>query len=105
MDIVLNQGYPDRVGRRYIFCGNAVGPTLYVTGGVALNIGQYNNYIDVVFPALSVSGTYELRGIASGAGPRATWKAKIFVVSTGAEAAAIDLSAQTFIVGGFAGVY
>lgn len=106
MNVTLNQGYPDRVGRRYIFCGSAVGPSSYTTGGESLNIGQFNNYIDAVFPALSVSGTYILYGIPSAVGPRATWKALIVTASTGAQVAgSTNLSAEKFVVGGFAGVY
>lgn len=104
MDVTLNQGYPDRVGRRYIFCGSAVGPSSYTAGGEVLNIGQFNNYIDSVFTSLSLSGTYILYGIASAVGPRATWKAFIVTRSTGAEASG-DLSAEKFVVSGFAGVY
>src|SRR5512146_3143911 len=106
MDVTLNQGYPDRVGRRYIFCGSAVGPSSYTTGGEVLNIGQFNNYIDAVFPARSVSGTYILYGVPSAVGPRATWKAFIVTASTGAQVGSgTDLSAEKFVVGGFAGVY
>ena len=106
MDVTLNQGYPDRVGRRYIWCGNATGPTSYTTGGESLNIGQFNNYIDCVIPALSVSGTYILRGIPSGPGPRATWKAYIVTASSGTQVGAgVNLSAEKFVVSGFAGVY
>jgi hypothetical protein len=104
VQITLNQGYPDRVGRRYIFNGSAVGPTLYTAGGETLSIGQFNNYIDNVFPARSLSGTYIGYGIPSAIGPRATWKFYIVTASTGAQASG-DLSAEKFVIGGFAGTY
>lgn len=104
MDITLNQGYPDRVGRRYIFTGSAVGPTLYTAGGELLNLGQFQNYIDNVFPARSVSGTYIGYGIPSAVGPKATWKFFIVTASTGAEASG-NLSAEKFVISGFAGTY
>jgi hypothetical protein len=106
VDVTLNQGYPDKVGRRYIFCGSSAGPTSYTTGGETLNIGQFNNYVDVVFPALSVSGTYILYGIPSAIGPRATWKAYIVTASTGAQVSALtNLSAEKFVVAGYGGQY
>jgi hypothetical protein len=106
VDITLNQGYPDRVGRRYIFCGSSVGPTSYTTGGESLNLGQFNNYIDVVIPARSVSGTYILYGVPDGIGPRATWKGLIVTASTGAQVSSLaNLSAEKFVISGFAGVY
>jgi hypothetical protein len=104
VQITLNQGYPDYAGRRYIFCGYSAGPTLYTAGGESLSIGQFKNYIDNVFPSRSVSGTYIGYGIPSGVGPRATWKFFIVTASTGAEASG-DLSAEKFVIGGFAGVY
>jgi hypothetical protein len=106
VDIVLNQGYPDRVGRRYIFNGSSVGPKSYTTGGELLNLGQYNNYIDNVFPARSLTGTYIGYGIPSATGARATWKFLIVTASNGTQVtASTDLSAEKFVIGGFAGVY
>jgi hypothetical protein len=92
VDITLNQGYPDRVGRRYIFCGSSVGPTSYTTGGESLNLGQFNNYIDVVIPALSVSGTYILYGIPTGLDRVQLGRDYIVTASTGAQVSALDES-------------
>lgn len=107
MDIVLNQGYPDFVGQRGVWCGYALGPASYTTGGETLNAPGFKYYIDSVDgSALSVTGTYLARAIPSGVGPRATWKIMIFVVATGAQVnASTDLSAEKFVLSGKGGLY
>jgi hypothetical protein len=107
VNVTLNQGYPDYVGRRYLWAGYANGPTSYTTGGETLNIGQFQGYIDSVDGGgYSVSGTYYLRPIPSAGGPRATWKVKVIVSSTNVEVAALtNLSAEVFQLSGKGGRY
>ncbi len=76
MYLKVQQGYPDLVGRRLIFCGAAAGPSSYdPTAGDVVEPFAYNNYIDLMFPVISVSGNYEVKFQPSHTGPRATWKA------------------------------
>lgn len=111
--IALFKGYPDSVGKRSIFAGNYVGPKSYTntaniaTTGDPVTLGPFGYYIDVIgFGGNTVSGTYAVRFRASGSGPRATWKAVWFTVSSGTEVTnATDLSAETIIVGGLGGLY
>ncbi len=106
MALTLLHGYPDRIGKRFAWCGNYVGPKPYVTGGDPVALTPFQNYIDSMHGSLSVSGTYFIRPIPSGAGPRATWKAKWIVVSSGNEVSnGTDLSAETIILDGLGGVY
>ena len=108
MDITLNQGYPDFVGQRAIFCGSAPGPSSYTTGGETLNVALFNFYIDCVDSsgAISVSGTYWGRAIPSATGARATWKWKIYAVGSFTEvSAATNLSAEKFVISGKGGLY
>ena len=109
MQLTLLKGYPDYVGKRQIFCGSGVGPTSYVqkaSGGDPIVYPPYQNYIDVLFPAMSLSGTYIVYPYPSAVGARATWALKWVTASTGAEvSAAVDLSAEKVQLGGFGGVY
>lgn len=107
MELTLLKGYPDRVGRRFIFSGNATGPTSYstTTGDVVTGL-PYNNVVDVIFPSMTVSRTYEVRFYPSALGARVTWAARWYTISTGAEVAnGTDLSAEQIQVGGFGGTY
>jgi hypothetical protein len=98
--------YPDLIGRRSAFAGNLVGPKSYVTGGDPITIQQFNYYIDFVQFSDSVSGTYTVDAVPSGPGPRATWKAKWCLFSSGAEVSpGTDLSAETVIAGGLGGLF
>ncbi len=109
VNISLYQGYPDLVGRRYVWAGSFVGPTAYVTGGVDVAIPIAQNYIDSIDSSggLSVSGTYVYRALPSGPGPRATWKLKMYTAATpGTEVTnAVDLSAEKFSISGKGGKY
>lgn len=107
MNLNLYKGYPDKVGRRQIFAGYGAGPSSYSqTTGDVINIPQFQNYIDSVFAAESVSGTYFARPQPGARGPRAAWRVNYYVVATGAEVAnAVDLSAETFVISGFGGTY
>jgi len=106
MILTFVNGYPDYVGYRQLFAGYGNGPASYVTGGDPVTLQNNRRYIDVLFSALTVSGTYLVRGIPAAAGERQTWKVKWFVVSTGAEVgAAVNLSAETVQMGGFCGQY
>lgn len=109
----LFHGYPDYVGKRFTFAGNYVGPTSYTntsniaTTGDPFQLPGFQNYIDALdFSSVSVSGTYLVRFRPSGAGPRATWKAVWYTISSGTEVTnATNLSAETVIVKGLGGVY
>ena len=107
--ITLFKGYPDRIGKRFAFCGSYTGPASYTTGGDPITLNQYQNYIDNIENSggLSVSGTYIVRAIPSIAGPRATWKMKWYTAAAPQTevSAATNLSAETFIVSGLGGVY
>ncbi len=105
-DFHFLEGYPDYVGKRFNWAGYGSGPSSYTTGGIDLVLPRYNNYIDLVIPSTTVSGTYSVVGIPSVNNGRATWKLKWIVFATGAEVAnAVDLSAERLRVGGFGGVY
>jgi len=109
MKLTLLKGYPDYVGKRTILCGSGVGPSSYTqlaSGGDVIQPPQFQNYIDVLFPALTLSGTYIVYPFPTAVGPRATWALMWVTRSTGAEVAgATDLSAEKVQLGGFGGVY
>ena len=74
MQIKLQQGYPDYIGRRWAWCGSGAGPSSYdAVNGDPLEQFRFNNYIDTVFPGMSVSGNYRVFGQPSVVGPRPTW--------------------------------
>lgn len=73
MQLTFLHGYPDYVGKRFNFCGYGNGPASYVATGDPIVLPRYNNYIDIVFEALSVSGAYAVRGLQSTFGVRASW--------------------------------
>lgn len=103
----LYHGYPDKIGRRFAFAGAYVGPTSYVTGGDPISLPTFNNYIDIIHGTLSVSGTYVVRAIPVGAGPRNTWKFKWYTAAAPQTevSAATNLSAETIVVDGLGGTY
>lgn len=107
MQLNIQQGYPDYIGRRLAFCGSGVGPTSYSQStGDVLQPFAFQTYYDSVFIGESVSGTYYARARPSNAGPRQTWAIHWYVVATNAEVAnAVNLSAETLVVSGFAGRY
>ena len=93
------------VGQRKIFGFSAIGPTSYnQTTGDAV-VAPIGEYIDAIEAAMTVSTTYYVRFYPSTTGTtRASWVAKWYVTSTGAEVAnAVNLSAekiQSFYIGG-----
>lgn len=118
--LALNHGYPDRVGKRFIFSGAyqggatapaTGGPSSYTTGGDPMVLPGFQNYIDSLQGGIiTVSGTYILFPVSDGVGPRANWKFKWFtyapIAGTLIEvAAATNLSAEQVQVSGFGGVY
>lgn len=104
MQIKMSPDWPNLLGRKQAFVGTGTGPAAYVTGGDVVTLTGYNSYIDyLISGSVSVSGTYYLRCIPSGAGPRATWKAIWIAISTGLEpTAGTNLSAEVVDVAGFA---
>lgn len=74
MQLTFLQGYPDYVGKRFNFAGYGTGPASYDPTGDPIALPRYNNYIDVVFPAQSISGAYSITAVPSGYGSRQTWK-------------------------------
>lgn len=73
MQLTFLQGYPDYVGKRFIFAGYGTGPASYLATGDPLPFPRYNNYIDIVFPSRSISGAYLIEAVPSGYGSRQTW--------------------------------
>jgi hypothetical protein len=100
-------GYPDFIGYRQAFAGSGTGPASYVTGGDPVTLQNPRRFIDVFFGgALTLSGTYYVLPIPAAAEERTTWKAVWRVTSTNAEVgAAVDLSGETVVLGGFCGQF
>lgn len=98
-------GYVDIWGKHAAGAIDHSGKASYVTGGDTLTASRYGlRSIDYVGGGLSNSGTYEVRGKATGAGAHTTYKLVWFVVATGAEvAAAVDLSAEKVRIFAFGG--
>ena len=71
MQLTFLQGYPDYVGKRFIFAGYGNGPASYVAAGDPITLPRYNNYIDVVFSALTVGGAFEVKALPQSYGERA----------------------------------
>lgn len=109
MVLTLLKGYPDRVGKRLIFCCSGVGPSSYVqkaNGGDPVAIPAFQNYVDVISPAMTLSGTYIVYPYPAAVGARSAWALKWVTASTGAEVStSTDLSAEKVQIGGFGGVY
>ncbi len=106
MIFTLNHGYPDLIGKRYAFVGSGVGPTSYNTSTKdAIALPALNNYIDMMFTGVTVSGTYRVVPKPSGIGPRPTW-VLVWYTQAGVEVTnAVNLSAEKVILGGFGGTY
>lgn len=87
---------PSPVGELFMSMADVVGPNPYAAGGVAVSPQQFGlQTFKQVIGAVTRSGTYtvESRSIS---GPGGTSIKLIWaVVATGAEAGAIDLSAET----------
>lgn len=106
MTLNLLKGYPDYIGKRWAIAGFGSGPASYVTGGDPISVIRFGTYIDVLAPAMSVSGTYIVYPVPNAVGNRATWKAKWVVLATGVEVAgAVNLSAESVQLGGYGGQY
>lgn len=109
MQVTLLHGYPDYIGKRLAICGYGTGPKSYVqlaSGGDVVQFPRFQNYVDILFPAMSKSGTYIAYPFPTMVGARAVWALKWVTASTGAEVgAAVDLSAESVQIGGFGGVY
>lgn len=90
-------GYPTKWGNKNCETFDWVPPNPYVVGGVsfpasALGFGG----IDSGYGGVSQSGNYRNEIRMTGDGAQQTCKIMVFVVATGLEAAAIDLSAEKF---------
>lgn len=73
MQVTFLHGYPDYVGKRFTFAGYGNGPASYVAAGDPVVLPRYGNYVDIVFPARSVSNLYAIAAAPTGYGPRQTW--------------------------------
>lgn len=104
--------YPDSFGAKRCTVFSHKGPALYaalttnpVAGGDTVQASESGiKYFDAVIPiGFSDSGLYWVQGVAPAANPSTnkqaahapSWKLKWIVTSTGVEAGAIDLSAET----------
>lgn len=109
MQLTLLHGYPDLVGKRAIWCGYGSGPASYLGGvsaGDTITGLPFQFYIDSIFPAVSVSGTYLVVAQRSVEGARATFKLRWFTMVGMTEVTnATDLSAQKVNLSGFGGSY
>src|SRR5712664_996001 len=78
MQITFLKGYPDYVGKRFIWCGYGNGPASYVVGGDPLYFSRFNNYIDIVESSgvQTISGNFTVAAVPSAVGARAAWKLK-----------------------------
>jgi hypothetical protein len=112
-------GYPQSWGDKRVSVFYHTGPVLYVpvvvatpvtTGDPVTDVEAGLRYIEYLYGGVSDNGQYRVEAIpgggnpsqAQGAGqggtvgaPQRTWRLRWFVVSTGVEAAAVDLSART----------
>jgi hypothetical protein len=98
-------GYPDYMGRRFAFVCKATGPKSYSTSGYKVKLPGFQHYTDhLPGHVFTVSGTYFLRFYPSIAARRVVYTAHWYAVSGGAEvSAAVDLSGETCLIGGFGG--
>jgi hypothetical protein len=103
MQLTFLQGYPDYVGKRFIFAGYGNGPASYVASGDSILLPRYDNYIDVIFSALTVGGAYEVKAMPSVYGNRAPfvllWSGVAGTVASVAQnAAGTGMTPGTYIV-------
>lgn len=90
-------GNPTVWGNKKVETFDWVGPTLYTVGGTSFPASNFNwGAFEAGFGGVSQAGTYRAEFRFSGNGAQQTVKIVVFVVATGLQAAAIDLSAQTF---------
>jgi hypothetical protein len=112
MQITFLKGYPDYVGKRFIWAGFGNGPASYANTGTNATSGdvivfpRFQNYIDLVLGDFSVSGTYYVHAQQATVGARPAWRLRWYVAATNAEVAnLVNLSAEQIQIGGFGGVY
>ena len=89
-------GNPTVMGNKKVQTIDWTAPNPYVVGGVSFPASNFNiGGFESGYGSVSQSGNYraELRFSANGAGPA---KVVVFVMATGLEAGAIDLSAEKF---------
>jgi hypothetical protein len=84
MTLTYLHGYPDRIGKRFAWAGYGAGPAVYNSAlGDPITLPGFQNYIDTVNSALSVSGNYLVSAVPSVAGARANWS--LFWTYSGAQ--------------------
>lgn len=112
-------GYPQPMGNKKISVFYHKGPNPYVpvvvatpvtTGDPVTDTEAGMRYIETIFGGISDNGQYRVEAIPSGGNPsqaqgagtggtvgapQRTWRLRWEVLSTGAEAGAVDLSART----------
>lgn len=116
MQLTVQHGYPDLIGRKRVYVGTGTAPTSYTiwatgtppTGGDPITGLPFQTYIDSI-PGVAVStdGTYIAIPQAYGVGPRQTWVLRYFAFTNtgvGSEATTgTNLSTkkfQIFFIGG-----
>ena len=87
MQLNYLKGYPDRIGKRFAWCGYGTGPKSYVggvTGGDPIMLPSFDNYVDTVESSgiLDLSGLYIVFFYPSLVGPRPTWYGRWFNFTT-----------------------
>lgn len=106
MTLTLLPGYPDRIGKRFAWCGSGAGPTAYSQAtGDPLVLPGFQNYIDNCYPAMTVSRNFMVFPIPSAVGARATWQLRWFNIAAGEVAIGTNLSAERIQLSGLGGVY
>lgn len=109
MIVNLNNGYPDFIGNRQAFAGDAAGPASYNTTTLdPVSLSNPRLFIDIVLSSgtLSNSGNYYAIFEKSGTGERQTWTATWYTAGGFVEVTnGTNLSAESLPVGGFCGQY
>jgi hypothetical protein len=111
MILNFNNGYPDYVGYRQMFVGNGTGPASYVTGGDPTTLQNPRRFIDILFPALTLSQNYFLVPYSAAIGERQVWTVKWLYAKSSLGtlfsevSSGTNLSAETPEMAGFCGQY
>ena len=108
MTPTLLDGYPDRVGRRFIWAGDGAGPKSYSqTTGDVVSLPGYQNYVDSVDgPAISLSGNYWVIPRTTTKGARANVTLHWYTAGGFTEVSnATDLSGETVRLSGKGGTF
>ena len=95
MQLTFLHGYPDYIGKRFAIVGYGNGPASYAITGDPVYLPRYDNYVDVLFSVLSVSGNYDVKFQPSNFGARATWSALWFYSGKQGVATVVQLAAGT----------